>query len=106
MEENVEYCNRLFDLGHKLMYVPSAIMYHDVDSRRVGFKYIISKEFYGGLSHYKVERKRESRIMVALHSLRSFPGAIILFFECRDLANFSFLIKSFVMILASFFLPG
>ncbi len=103
-EEDVEYCNRLFDLGHKLMYVPSAIVYHNVDSKRIGFRYTISKEFYGGLSHYKVQRIRESRIKVGQHNLRSFPGAIMLFFECRSLKNFCFLIKTSTMILAAVFL--
>jgi glycosyltransferase involved in cell wall biosynthesis len=103
-EEDVEYCNRLFDSGHKLMYVPSAIVYHDVDSQRIGFKYIISKEFFGGLSHYMVQRKRESRIILGLHSLRSLAGTLVLFYEHRSIKNFCFLIKNAAMVLASAFL--
>jgi GT2 family glycosyltransferase len=103
-EEDVEYCNRLFDLGHELMYVPSAIVYHNVDSQRTGFKYIILKEFSGGLSHYKVQRKRESRILVGFHSLCSFPGTMVLFYESRSIKNFCLLTKNVTMILASIFL--
>ena len=103
-EEDVEYCHRLLDLGYRLMYIPSAVVYHNVDSRRIGFKYIILKEFSGGLSHYMVQRKRESKTIIGLHSLRSLPGTTLLFYEHRSITNFCMLIKTGTMILASVFI--
>ena len=104
-EEDVEICQRLIDLGYKLMYVPTAKVYHNISPKRVGFKYIITKEFSGGLSHYMVERRHKSKILIGITSLRSLIRQTTLFFRIRSITNFCWLLKCVALVTASIFLP-
>jgi GT2 family glycosyltransferase len=104
-EEDVEFCQRLLDLGYELMYVPTAKVYHNVNPSRTAFKYIITKEFSGGLSHYMFERKHKARIVVGTSSLRSSVIAIAFFYKSRSIASFCWLLKYTAMVLASIFVP-
>ena len=103
-EEDVEFCERLLSLGYKLAYVPTAKVYHNVDPKRLGIKYVITKEFSGGLSHYMVERKHYKRITIGINSLRSLAGAFLHFYRNRSIASFCWLIKMNAMVLASIFI--
>jgi GT2 family glycosyltransferase len=104
-EEDVEFCNRLEGSGYKLMYIPAAKVYHDIDAKRSALKYLIAKQFSGGLSHYLVERKRKGKIPTAIHSFRLLLGATILFYRSRSITSFFWLIKQSGMALGTIFLP-
>jgi GT2 family glycosyltransferase len=104
-EEDVEICQRLVDLGYKLMYTPTAIVYHNISPARVRFKYILSKEFSGGLSHYIFERRRKSKVLIGITSLKQLAGMFSLFVRQRSITNFCWLLKCVALIIASIFLP-
>jgi GT2 family glycosyltransferase len=104
-EEDVEFFQRLLDLGYELMYVPTAKVYHNVSPARTTFKYVITKEFSGGLSHYMVERKHKAKILIGISSFRSLIGVIGLFYRRRSIVSFCWLLKYSAMVLASIFLP-
>jgi GT2 family glycosyltransferase len=104
-EEDVEICQRLVDLGYKLMYVPTAKVYHNINPKRIRFKYVLTKEFSGGLSHYMIERRNKSRILVGITSLRSLVGMTSMFFRKRSITNFCWLLKCVALVIASIFIP-
>lgn len=104
-EEDLEYCQRLIDLGYKLLYIPNAKIYHNSDFARIGIKYIILRQFFGGLSHYMVERKLKTRFQIGLTTFRLLFGAFILFYKRRNIVSFCWLIKLVGIICAVFFVP-
>ena len=104
-EEDVEYCQRLTYAGYLLKYVPTAIVYHNVNIKRMGFRYLLMKEFCGGLSHYLVERKHKARILIGVSSFRLFISALLVFSRERSLKNFCWLIKMATMNIAFIFIP-
>ena len=104
-EEDIEFSLRLLRLGYVLLFVPTAKVYHDVKPGRVGLKYVMDKEFSGGLSHYMVKRKYKGKLLIGINSLRSFIGALIVFYQIRSISSFSWLVKMAAMVIASIFLP-
>jgi GT2 family glycosyltransferase len=104
-EEDVEFCQRLSRSGYKIIYIPTAKVYHDTSPSRAAFKYMITKEFSGGLSHFMVERQNKRRIQIAFCYFRNLVKAVVSFFQLRSISAFCFLIKMSAVLLASFFVP-
>jgi glucosyl-dolichyl phosphate glucuronosyltransferase len=53
--EDTEYCRRLMSGGERLMYIPTAIVYHPVDERRTTRKYTQSFGFHYGRWSIRVD---------------------------------------------------
>ena len=104
-EEDVEICQRLVDSGYKLMYEPTAKVYHNINPMRTGLKYVIAKEFSGGLSHYMIERKNKSKFFIGITSTRALIGNMLLFYRTRSITSFCWVLKSSAMVIASILLP-
>ena len=104
-EEDVELCLRLINLGYKLIYVPTAKVYHNISPVRIRLKYVIEKELSGGLSHYMVERRYKSKILICVTSIRSLVVLTAVFYKRRSISSFCWLLKSIAMSIASIFLP-
>jgi glycosyltransferase involved in cell wall biosynthesis len=104
-EEDTEICQRLTDAGYKLAYLPLAKVYHNINPSRTGIKYVIPKEFSGGLSHYMVERKHKSKTFIGVSSLRGLIRNTVLFFHTRSITSFCWLLKCCGLFIGSIFLP-
>ena len=104
-EEDVEFSQRLLDSGYELLYVPAAKVYHDTSISRAAFKYIILKEFFGGLSHFMVLRKCKGRAAIGVTYLRNLAKAILSFYQTRTIDSFCFLIKMWAIVIATLFVP-
>jgi GT2 family glycosyltransferase len=104
-EEDVEFSQRLLDSGYELLYVPTAKVYHDTSPSRAAFKYVITKEFSGGLSHFMVERKYKKRATLGVNYFRNLTKAIFSFYQTRTINSFCFLIKMWAIVIATIFVP-
>lgn len=48
--EDLDICWKLRERGYELIYVPAAVVYHDIDPNRVNLKYILKRAIYEGYS--------------------------------------------------------
>jgi GT2 family glycosyltransferase len=102
--EDAEFCKSLMEAGYKLLYIPDAKVYHNVDPNRLSVSYLIKRAFFSGISFYIMERKRSSKLLLIPRSLRYFIGGMVNFFRKRRLADFYWLVKCLIILLSSVFL--
>jgi GT2 family glycosyltransferase len=102
--EDAEFCRSLMEVGYKLLYVPNANVYHNIDPKRLSISQLLKRALFSGVSFYIMERKRSSRLPLIPKSLRRFLGRLVFFFLNRRLGDFYWLIKSFIIFLSSIFL--
>jgi GT2 family glycosyltransferase len=103
--EDSDFTTRIMGLGYKLLYVPNAIVYHDIDSKRSSMKYILRTAFFSGISLFIVERKRVKGVLIP-QFLKSLLVGALLFFKHRKAADLYWLFACFTAFLSSiFFLP-
>jgi len=99
--EDADLCKSMMETGYKLLYIPDAKVYHNIDPRRVVLTRNIKRAFFGGISLYIVERKRCAGIVLTARFLRLFLGASLVFFVKRRVRDFHWLIKCYIAFLAS-----
>lgn len=51
--EDIEYCHRLIEKGERFMYIPSAIVYHPVDTERLNKRYLLKWQYKCGRSEVR-----------------------------------------------------
>jgi len=102
--EDAEFCRSLMEGGYKLLYVPNAKVYHNIDPKRLSIPYLLKRAFFSGVSYYIMERKRNSRLPLIPRYLRYFLGGLVYFFLKKRLTDFYWLVKSFIIFLSSIFL--
>lgn len=101
--EDIDFVKRISEQGYKLLYEPTAVVYHNVDSERSQLNYIIKTAFFGGISLYLLEKKRAKRILIP-KMLRAFLGSILRFFKERTVASFYWLVECSLALISSIFL--
>jgi glycosyltransferase involved in cell wall biosynthesis len=99
--EDSEFCKSLMEVGYKLIYVPDAKVYHDIELKRITLGYLLKRAFFSGLSMYIVERKRKSKLKLIPQFLRASIDGYINFMYMRKLAEFYWTFKCFVAFLSS-----
>jgi len=102
--EDIDFCRSLMEAGYKLLYVPSAKVYHNIDPKRVGIPYLLKRAFFSGISFYIMERKRSSKLLLIPKFLRSSLGGSGHFFLRRRLGDFFWFAKCLIAFLSSIFL--
>lgn len=99
--EDIDFCRSITDVGYKLLYIPDAIVYHNIDPKKVTIRYILKRAFFTGISFYIMERKRSNRTVLVTYFLRKFLGGFLLFFRRRRVADFFYLVVFLIALLAS-----
>lgn len=102
--EDIDFCRSLIEAGYKLLYIPDAKVYHNIDPKRLTTPYILKRAFFAGISLYIFERKRSEKIVLIPKFLRKTVGGFLLFFVRRRVADFFWLVKCFIAFLASILL--
>ena len=102
--EDIDFCRRLTSGHRKLLYMPSAKVYHNIDPRRLAMPYILKRAFFSGISIYIYERKSNDKIMLIPKFLRATISGCLTFFVKRKVSNFYWLVECFIAFLSSFFL--
>jgi GT2 family glycosyltransferase len=101
--EDIDFSKSIAKAGYRLLYVPHAKVYHNVDPQRSRLQYIIRRAFLAGLSLYIIDRKYTNGILIP-RFLRSLLGGLFDFLRERKVANFYWLIECFAAFLSSIFL--
>lgn len=99
--EDAEFCRSLMEAGYKLVYVPDAKVYHDIELTRITLVSLLRRAFFSGLSMYIVERKRKRKFKLIPKFLRAFVDGYVNFVLTRKLAEFYWTAKCFVAFLSS-----
>jgi glucosyl-dolichyl phosphate glucuronosyltransferase len=58
--EDVDFCQRFVEAGNKLLYVPDAKVYHQVNKERLSVAYVMKHAFCNGISTTKIILKRKN----------------------------------------------
>ena len=99
--EDIDFCKSLIESGFKLLYVPDAKVYHNLDPKKVTVKYILKRAFFAGISLYIMERKRNDKILLTAKFLRKSIGGFVHFLLKRRLSDFFWFAKCSVAFLTS-----
>lgn len=99
--EDVEFSRSLTEAGYKILYMPKAKVYHNIDPKRVNLSYLIKRAFFSGISFYIIERKRGSKAALIPKFLRFFVGGSLHFFLARRVRDFYWFVKCFIAFLTS-----
>ncbi|MEM3088783.1 MAG: glycosyltransferase [Candidatus Bathyarchaeia archaeon] len=102
--EDAEFCRSLMEAGYKLLYVPDAKVYHNIDPKRLSVPYLIKRAFFSGISFYIMERIRNPKLLLIPRFLRYFLGGLVYFFKERKMKDFYWLVKCLIIFLSSVFL--
>jgi GT2 family glycosyltransferase len=89
--EDIEFGRRVLAAGERLLYVPSAVVYHEVPEHRITRKYLLKRWFDDGRAEIR-ERKIKPKIWgiprryfrVANYILRFLPRKILHWLRARD----------------------
>ena len=89
--EDTEFGRRLLAAGERLLYVPSAVVYHEVPEHRTTKKYLLKRWFDDGRAEIR-ERPTKPKIWgiprryfrVANYALRFLPKEILHWLRARD----------------------
>jgi glycosyltransferase involved in cell wall biosynthesis len=89
--EDIEFGRRLLAAGERLLYVPSALVHHEVPEYRVTSEYLLKRWFDNGRADIR-ERKTKPKIWgiprryfrVANYSLRFLPRKIVQWLRARN----------------------
>jgi GT2 family glycosyltransferase len=101
--EDIDFVRSILELGYKLLYEPSAVVYHDIDRERSCMNYIFKTAFFGGVSIYLLERKHAKGILFPKF-MRAFLGSVLRFFRERKVASFYWLVECSIALLSSILL--
>lgn len=102
MGEDVDFCNRLVDLGCKLLYTPNARVYHQVFNERVRVKYVIKHAMHNGLStSVFLMRKTKSRIWTVRMTLSALVQGFFGLTVDRSFTSCYKIVRSFSALIAS-----
>ena len=83
--EDFDFCATLHNLGFKLIYEPSAIVYHFPDSSKFDIRYLLANRSpKEGFSLYYYHRKRKPWIATFKYCVRSFFRNTLRFLRYRD----------------------
>jgi glycosyltransferase involved in cell wall biosynthesis len=102
--EDADFCRSLIEAGYKLLYIPNAKVYHDIDPKRLSIPYLIKRAFFSGISFYIMERKRKAQLLSIPIYLRYLFGGLFYFFLKRRMSDFYWLVKCLIILLCSVFL--
>jgi glycosyltransferase involved in cell wall biosynthesis len=98
--------------GRKIVYDPSAIVYHRVDSNRQNLRYVITRSFYEGVSKALVSRGQESSdLSTESHYLKyllkvAFPSRLKRLYKLESLAQMITLLLSTFFVFLGFVKRG
>ena len=101
--EDVDFCRSLTDAGYRLLYMPSAKVYHHVNFKRLSIQNLLKRAFFAGISLYLVEKKHTKGVLIPSF-FRKFLGGVLDFFRGRRITNFYWLVECFIAFLSSLFL--
>lgn len=99
--EDIDFCKSLIESGFKLLYVPTAKVYHNLDPKKVTIKYILKRAFFAGISLYIMERKRNEKMLLTAKFLRKSIGGFIYFLLKRRNRDFFWFAKCSIAFLTS-----
>jgi len=102
--EDAEFCRSILESGGKLLYVPDAKVFHDIDARRINLHYILKRSFFSGITSYIIERKRKRNLSLIPKFLRYFLVGSFRFFLRRTVSDFYWFAKCFIAFLSSILL--
>jgi len=71
--EDLDFCWKLREKGYVLMYVPTALVYHDIDASRVNLWYILKRAVYEGysLSIFRMKSRKWFLKLIGSHFINS-----------------------------------
>ncbi len=99
--------------GSKIVYDPSAIVYHRVDSNRQNLRYVITRSFYEGVSKALVSStlKSSSNLSTESHYLKyllkvAFPSRLKRLYRFESLAQMTALVLSSFLVFLGYVRRG
>jgi glycosyltransferase involved in cell wall biosynthesis len=102
--EDIDFCRSLMATGYNLIYLPEAIVYHNINPKRLTIPSTLKKAFPAGISLYIMERKNNQNLFLIAKFLRKSLGGSYQFVLRRRLADFFWFVRCFVAFLSSMFL--
>jgi cellulose synthase/poly-beta-1,6-N-acetylglucosamine synthase-like glycosyltransferase len=97
---DVAFCLNLCQLGYKLLYVPSAIVYTGIPPDRFGIKPVIQRGLSGGESFLYLNLQTKPWLKCLASLAVNFTSCLFLFFRRRDYKSFYRLLKNMSSIIA------
>lgn len=67
--EDVDFCNSLTDFKLRILYTPSAKVYHQVQAKRLRVPYIIKHAVHNGITWTRMNLKKRSRVWAIRYSV-------------------------------------
>ena len=102
--EDIDFCGSLINNGYKLLYVPEAKVYHNIDPERLTMRYVLRRVFFAGISAYIFEKKRKKKITLMRIFLKDIIEGLLLFSRRRRISDFFWLGRSFIAFIYSLYL--
>lgn len=102
--EDIDFCRSLIDTGYKLLYIPDARVYHNIDPKRLTLPSILKRGLYQGISTYLLEKKTSGNAHLIKKFLKETLGGLLTFFLNRRIVNLFYLIQCFIAFLSSIFM--
>ena len=99
--EDAEFCRWILEYGYKVLYVPNAKVFHNIDAMRMNLHNILKRSFYSGITSYIIERKRKRNLSLIPKFLRYFLVGSFRFFLRRTISDFYWFAKCFIAFLSS-----
>lgn len=90
--EDIDFCRSLTSNGYKLLYLPQAIVYHNMNPKRLTVSYIVKRAFIHGFSLYIFQRKRIKKQVLVRKFSKEVAGCLISFSKKRRLRDVFWLI--------------
>ena len=102
--EDIDFCRSLKNNNYKLLYVPNAKVYHNIDPKRLTMRYVLRRVFFAGISAYIFENKKSTNISLIRIFFKDTIEGLLLFFTRRRISDFFWLGRSVVAFLSSLYL--
>ena len=102
--EDIDFCRSLIKNGYKLVYVPDAKVYHNIEPKRLTMRYVLRRVFFAGISAYIFEKKRNANRTLIRIFFKDIVQGLLLFSFRRRISDFFWIARSFMAFLSSLYL--
>ena len=101
--EDIDFCRSLTRTGYRLLYIPDAKVYHNMNPKRLTLPSVLKRAFYEGISIYILEKKDNGKAFLIIKFLKETLGGVMTFFIKRRIENLFYLVQCFFAFLSSLF---
>jgi len=102
--EDIDFCRSLMSTGYDLVYLPQAIVHHNINPKRLTISSALRRVFTAGISLYLIERKRNQSFFLIAKFFRMCLVGFYQFVLKRRFADFFWFNRCLIAFFSSIFL--